>query len=133
VIARRGFTLLEAVIALTVLVMAAGACLELRAGALARSRALEAQQAEARRALTLIDLASADQLEGARLVDEGDASKGVVWEGEIAGTSYRLVRVSASAPNPLWSADPARYPERVEVMRYRLEMGGVERVVELPS
>lgn len=132
-IARRGFTLIEAVVALTVLFMAAGACLELRAGALARSRAIEQRQAEARRALTVIDLAQAGQLDGARPLDEEDPSAGTVWAGEIAGTAYRLTRTRETVANPMHAVDTSRYPDRVEIARYRLEMGGETRVVEAPA
>jgi len=133
VIARRGFTLVEAVVALTVLFMAAGACLELRAGALARSRAIEQRQAEARRALTVVEMAQAGQLDGAQPLDEEDTSAGTVWAGEIAGTPYRLTRTLETIANPMHAVDATRYPDRVQVARYRLEMGGRTRVVEAPA
>lgn len=132
-IVRPGFTLVEAVVALTVLFMAAGACLELRAGALARSRAIEQRQAEARRAITLIELAQAGQLDGAAPLDEEDPAAGTVWAGEIAGTPYRLTRTLETVANPMHAVDASRYPERVEVARYRLEMSGETRVVEAPA
>jgi prepilin-type N-terminal cleavage/methylation domain-containing protein len=129
----RGFTVIEAVVALTILAMVAGACLELRAQSLRQAQSIQKRHELARRADAVFELARAGQLGPGLLVDEDDPESGRLWTGERSGDRYRLVKETVLVDNPLH--DPllgsrAVYPERVAVRRYTLELAGETFITE---
>ena len=131
---RHGFTLIESVIALTVLALVAGACFELRAQSLAQTRAITGRQANARVAHTILTLAWAGQLGQGRRVERDELAGVVEWAGERDGRLYTLVREPVVVANPLRDSvgeDAASaYPVTVDLFRYTLELEGETYTVE---
>ncbi len=131
---RRGFTLIESVIALTVLAMVAGACFELRTQSLAQTRVIAGRQANARVAHTILTLAWAGQLGQGRRVESDDRDGVIEWIGEREGRAYTMVREPVVVANPLRSflgeSESAKYPVTVELYRYTLELEGETFTVE---
>lgn len=129
----RGFTVIEAVVALTILAMVAGVCLELRAQSLRQSQSIQKRHELARRADAILELARAAQLGPSVPVDEDDPESGRLWTGERSGDQYRLLKQTILVDNPLH--DPlqgsrALYPKRIAVQRYTLELAGETFVTE---
>jgi|GEM_PF-6390849 len=129
----RGFTVLEAVIALTILVLAAGACLEMRAGALARARSMQRAHEVARAAQAILELAIAGELGAAERMNRDEPESALLWTGERYGLEYRLTREVVLVENPVRAgggAGAATYPEMAAVRRYELELAGERFVME---
>lgn len=114
---RRGFTLLEAVIALIILSSFVVACLQLRLNGLRAGRAV----AEAQRVERAID--DVLQLAGHQLLpdpivernDNGDVAR-VIWRGAYAGFAYECVSERAAVPAPSIGAPTTT--TAVSVQRY---------------
>lgn len=125
---RRAFTLLESLVALTVLALVAGACLELRAGALANTRTLAGRQDQARTAQMIFDLALAGFLGTPERADPEDPESALIWTGERDGAEYRLQRNAIVITNPVRASAPgelaASFPSDAALFRYALELGG---------
>ena len=129
----RGFTVIEAIVALTILAIVAGACLELRAQSLRQAQSLTARHELARRADAIFELARAGQLGPGERLDEDDPAGGRLWTGERFGDQYRLTKRTVLVDNPLHDprlGDRATYPRRVAVQRYALELEGQRFVTE---
>ncbi len=124
---RRAFTLLESLVALTILSLVAGACLELRAGALSNTRTLAGRQEHARLAQTILDLTLAGYLGRAERADPDNPESALVWTGERDGVTYRLQRDAILVPNPVRAGAPAEraalFPPSAALYRYTLELG----------
>jgi len=129
---RRAFTLIEAIIAITMIALVAGACLQLRAESLARVRSLAGTGAEDLAADQILRLAAADRLGPGRRLEPDDPQSPRVWTGEHAGRRYTLRKEAVVVPNPLRSAvdEDSVYPESVVVWRYTLTMGDTVRELE---
>lgn len=125
---RSAFTLIESLVALTVLALVAGACLELRAGALAHTRTLAGRQDDQRRVKTVFDLALAGLLDAPQRVDPDDPHSALVWTGERDGEQYQLLREPVVVPNPLHAPptgdESPQFPEQSLLFQYTLEIGG---------
>jgi Tfp pilus assembly protein PilV len=131
----RGFTVLEAVVAMTVLALAAGACLQLRAQALAQARSIQREHELARTAHAIFELATAGELGPAERLDPDDPRSPLLWTGDRYGASYRLVREVVLVENPVRVATSSSgaattYPEMVAVRRYDLALDGERFVLE---
>lgn len=124
---RRAFTLLESLVALTVLGLVAGACLELRAGALAHTSTLAGRQENQRSAKLLFDLAITGQLGAPTRTSKENPEAPVIWTGEHEGQRYRLLRETVVVANPLFKASSEDerpvFPQRTALYRYTLELG----------
>ncbi len=130
-ISSSAFTLLESLVALTILAMVAAACLELRANALNHTSSLAGRQDTARLAHTLFDLAFAGLLPAPVRADPEDTESPLVWTGERDGAEYRLTREPIELQNPITAAHratpedkPSNFPQRVALYRYTLELKG---------
>lgn len=103
----RGFTLLEAVIALVILSSFVVACLQLRLNGLRAGQEIASSQRLERAFDDIIELA------GARLLpepiverdDDNDIAR-IVWRGEHAGFTYECVADQMIAPAPDWMDTP---------------------------
>jgi prepilin-type N-terminal cleavage/methylation domain-containing protein len=131
---RPAFTLLESLVALTVLALVAGACLELRAGAVAHTSRLAGRQEDQRRARAVFDLALAGHLGAPTRTSDEDPDAPVVWTGEYDGARYRLLRETVVVPNPLYVGhkedERSAYPERTALYRYTLELDEAVHTME---
>lgn len=125
---RRAFTLLESIVALTILAMVAGACLDLRASALANTRTLAGKQEDARVALTLFDLALAGFLPAPTRLDPEDPESARVWTGTRDGRDYRILKERIVVRNPVrdsvTESAAVAYPQNAALYRYTLELDG---------
>lgn len=132
---RAAFTLIESIIALTILTMVAGACFQLRAQSLSQTRSIAGRQADARLADTIFRMALAGGLGVAqRLGDEDDELRAMAWSGRREGREFYLVREQVIERNPVRASlsedDAVRYPELVALYRYTLEFGDERYVME---
>ena len=133
---RRAFTLIEAVIAITVLALVAGACLQLRADSLSRTRTLSGRHELDRAVRTIFDLAVKDRLGPSRKLIADDPNSPEQWEGTFASREYTLVKELAVVPNPLTVEAPrdgaaeSPYPALVALWRYTLTLDGQTRTLE---
>lgn len=128
----RAFTLIEAIIAVTMIALVAGACLQLRAESLARVRSLSGTGAADLAADQVLRLAVADRLGPGQPLEPDDPQSPRVWTGEHAGRPYELQREAVAVPNPLREAtdEDSVYPVSVIVWRYTLTMGDTVRTME---
>jgi len=133
-VTRRAFTLLESIVALTILAMVAGACLELRANALANTRTLAGKQEDARFAHTLFDLALAGFLPSPQRLDPEDPESARVWTGTRDGRDYRILKERVVVTNPVRASVTETvagvYPQNAALYRYTLEVGGETYTME---
>ncbi len=122
---RRGFTLIEAVIALAIVATLFGVCLQIRTQLLrATSDAVDAQQVERLHA-------SLFEHVDARLVAAPEARPeqgALVYTGTHHGHEYRVVVRSVTVSNPV--AEQLAYEARSELLmlEYTVEIAGTERV-----
>lgn len=130
-ISSSAFTLLESLVALTILAMVAAACLELRANALNHTSSLAGRQDTARLAHTIYDLAFAGLLPAPVRADPEDTESPLVWTGQRDAVSYRLTREPIELQNPITAPrrtnsedQPSKFPQRVALYRYTLELEG---------
>lgn len=122
---RPAFTLIEAIVALTILAVVAGACLRLRATSLAQARSLHARQELVREAATLFELAIEGRLGPSQRLDPDDPESPTEWTGERGERPYRLLREAVVIANPVHDpgADVATpFPERIALWRYTLTL-----------
>ncbi|TVQ31707.1 MAG: hypothetical protein EA376_08570 [Phycisphaeraceae bacterium] len=124
---RRGVTLLEAIVAMTVLASVAIVCLQVRTQGLMQSRRVEEIQRTERIAGAILDQAMNRMLPGAEGPNEDDPARRIIWRGEQDGVAWECVRELTLVRNPLaWSgvvADSDRLATYILVDQYRLTLG----------
>lgn len=125
----RGFTLLEAVLAVVILAAAVMAALGIRAQSMIASQNMLVVQRAERDAQALFDLAIAGMLGRAESID---AELGLTtWQGEIGIESkrgYVVRRLPEVLPNPVSDLDGRSAADEVAMWRYEIEVGGREVV-----
>jgi type II secretory pathway pseudopilin PulG len=125
----RGFTLLEAVLALVILTGATMAALGIRTQSmLATENMVRVQQAE-RDAQALFDMAIAGML--GRGESAGELPGETVWRGELGIETvrgYTVRRRPEVRENPAREAFGEAVPREVALWRYEIEVGGREVV-----
>jgi len=135
---RRAFTLLEALVAITIFAGVIGACLMLRSQTIAQGARIETRLERERIAWHALDSAMAGvPLVGARARGDGP-DRVTIWEGTLLGRPFRverrveLVRAPRVPPSAGQSAQPTGEEEQpfVLVHRYAAECEGVE-IIEL--
>jgi len=122
---RRGVTLLEAIVAMTILAGVGVATLQLRAATLAGAHEAERAAIADRGVQDLLDLAVAGLLAGGA-EQEGGA---LVWKGTHLGEAYVVRREVVVLPNPLYSKEQAEEDdlapaETMPCHEYVAEWGG---------
>jgi len=126
---RRGVTLLEAIVAMTVLASVAIVCLQVRSQGLMQSRRVDDMQRAERIAGAILDQAIHRMLPGAEGPAEDDPSRRIVWRGEQDGVEWMCVRELTLVRNPLaWSGlvpDSDRLASYILVDQFRLTYGDV--------
>ena len=121
----RGFTLLEAILALGILTAATIVALDMRAQMLRSGERVRAVQREDRDHEALFEMLVSGMLEDPR-IDERD---GYVWEGKFLDKDYRITRRIDSVPNPMRGEVAYEVASRVGVFRYRIEYDDREATV----
>jgi len=125
----RGFTLLEAVLAVVILAAAVMAALGIRAQSMIASQNMLIVQRAERDAQALFDLAIAGMLGKA---DSLDAELGLtIWSGEVGidlKRGYTVRRRPEVLPNPAHDLVGRDAAEEVAMWRYEIEVGGREVV-----
>lgn len=121
----RGFTLLEAILALGILTAATIVALDMRAQMLRSGERVRAVQREDRDHEALFEMLVSGMLEDPRL----DEREGYVWEGQFLEKDYRITRRIDSVPNPMSTEVAYEVASRVGVFRYRIEYGDRETTV----
>lgn len=118
---RRGFTLLEAILALAILAAVMVVCLAMRAQALASSARIAASQWAQRGTQELYESLVAGILPDPEI----DNDTGVrTWRGEHLGRPFIMTARPATVPNPVAGLFPDReMGERVRLWRYELVYG----------
>lgn len=126
---RRGFTLLEAVIALIILSSFVVACLQLRLNGLRAGRAIAEQQRVERVMDNVLELASLQLLPEPVVErnDDGDVAR-IIWRGELAGYTYECV----SQRTTVAAIGDAPAESSVPVMRFAVTIGERTVVQYLP-
>ncbi len=127
---RRGFTLLEAIIALVVLGGVAIACLEMRARAMVVGRRVDTQQREEETARVTLEMAIAGLLEDGEGPTPSDPTQRILWKGDRDGVPYVCQRERVQMPNPAlaWAADRGGEEALAETLtldRYSVTAGDV--------
>lgn len=95
--ARRGFTLLEAILALGILAAATIVALEIRATMIRSDAQLRAAQREDRDHQALFEMLVSGMLEDPRI----DEKLGYIWQGEFLDKDYRITRTVKAVENPM--------------------------------
>lgn len=121
----RGFTLLEAILALGILTAAMIVALDMRAQMLRSGERVRAVQREDRDHEALFEMLVSGMLEDPRIDDR----EGYVWEGQFLEKDYRITRKIDSVPNPMAGEVKYEVASRVGVFRYRIEYDGRETTV----
>jgi len=121
---RRSFTLLEAVIAVTILAAFTVATLQLRAQGLASQSRLDRTLAAERAVDEILRLAIAGLLvEPERVRDDQGEVVRTIWRGQRFGEPFECVRETVQAPNPA-AGDRPDLPETITVRRYTVRCAG---------
>ncbi len=115
--AARGFTLLEALLALGILAAATIAALEIRAQMLISGQRLAAAQREDRDHEALFEMLVSGMLED----PVRDAQDGLVWTGEFLDAPYRITRKIIGVDNPVRGAVPYEVAPRLGCFEYSIE------------
>ena len=120
--ARRAFTLLEAILALAIITAVIVVCLGLRAQALGASRRIAMDQQSDRVVQEVYECLVAGLLEDPVV----DPDTGVrTWTGERLGEPFTLTATFTDAPNPIFGVDEdKKVGDRVRVWKYRMECAG---------
>lgn len=121
---RRGFTLLEAILALTILSSVVIVCVGMRAGAMARADRLERRDAAQRDAQAIFEMATSNLLPPP-IVSEDRLTR--TWRGEHLGAPYTLQASLTSVANPVAPVAPTtqlRLSDQIFVWRYTLTFEG---------
>lgn len=123
---RRGFTLIEAVLALVIFSGAVVACLQVRAQVLlSGERQREIQRAD-RAEEALFQMLVNNALSEPRL----DEDRGVVvWEGTYLGEEYEIERWGMVVENPMYGRVGYEVSPRVSVNKYVIRFAGRESEV----
>lgn len=120
----RSFTLLEAVIAVTILAAFTVATLQLRAQGLASQSRFDRAQSEQRAMDEILRLAAAGMLrEPERVRDDDGNVVRLIWRGQRFGESYECARETVEASNPAARRRPD-LPATIEVHRYTVQYAG---------
>ena len=119
----RGFTLLEAVLALAILAGAMVACLQVRAQMLLGAERLREVQRADRAEEALFQMLVNQTLESPRVDEEHGI---LVWEGEYLGRAYRIERLVMSVANPMRGTVSYEVAREVRVYRYVMTYAGRE-------
>ncbi len=118
---RRGFTLLEAVLALAILSAVMVVCLGLRAQALASAARITAGQRAQRGTQEVYESLVAGLLPDPEVDEETGAR---TWRGERLGRPFVLIARPAEVRNPVAGLFPDReLGDRVRLWRYELVFG----------
>lgn len=123
---RRGFTLLEAVLAIAILSSVTIVCVGMRAQSLASSRRIEARHALQRDTQTIFDMLTAGLLPPSESASDAGVRR---WRGEHQGSTYEIEGTRATLPNPVAGGiQDKEHPlsDRVVMWRYTLKYRGVE-------
>lgn len=115
----RGFTLLEAAIALALMAMILAASLELRVQAM-RTGARVGEESRAAQSIAALHTMLINRALPDPQIDS--ASGQPVWSGTYRGLSYVITREREGVDNPLVGADP-NAPAEVGVWRYSMTLG----------
>lgn len=128
----RGFTLLEAVLAVAILAGVAMVCVTIRTQMLASARRMEARHERQRDTQAIFDMLTSGMLPPI----EGDADAGVRhWKGEYLGQVYSIEGVRTTVPNPVARVAAAQpkvedrsqaLSDQIVMWRYTLEFRGVK-------
>jgi len=121
---RRGFTLLEAVLALSVLASILVVTLQLRAQSITTSRSISAHQRLQRDTDAILDSLEASTLD---LPTVDDQSQVRTWTGEHLGAVFTLTATPVLVTNPLHGADGT--PRTDQIMMFRYELAYREQTV----
>jgi len=119
-ISRRGFTLLEAVIALLVLGSVIVSVLSLRSQALAQSERISARQSLERERESLFRMLLAGILDEPVRTHEGERT---VWQGTHLGREYEIVREIERFENPMLGTGRVVSAE-ISAWKYTIMLGG---------
>lgn len=116
----RAFTLLEAVLALAILGLAVGACLQLRAELGASARTVARHTAADNRADSLFQEIINGVLPGAEIDRQTGAA---FWAGTHAGTPFRVERSAVRVPNPVAGQTEHPVAQTLTMYRYTITLG----------
>lgn len=122
---QRGFTLLEAVLALAILSMVLVVCLSVRAQGIAQRARLAEGLHEADQAQQVFDMLQAGLLPPPQIDPESRSRR---WQGVHMGRVYSVTAVRELVPNPLSGQGAQPRPATVGVWRYEVTVGGQVRV-----
>lgn len=118
---RRGFTLLEAVLALAILAGAIMACLQVRAQIMEGTKRQRDVQRADRADEALFEMLVNNTLPEAHL----DQKRGIlVWDGQYLGRPYHIERTPISVDNPMIGKVAYPVQPKVTVFRYAMRYAG---------
>ena len=123
-LAAAGLTLLEAVIALAILGLVAGAVLEARAMAAREARASSEMQRSVREIESIFRMLTTRTLGRAERVGGGAS----VWTGEHLGEPYEVLRREVVVENPARRAVDVPIASELELFEYTISYGGAREV-----
>jgi prepilin-type N-terminal cleavage/methylation domain-containing protein len=124
--AARGFTLLEAVLALAILSAVAVVCVGIRTQSLSSARRMEERHAEQRDTQAIFEMLTAGLLPPPEAEKDSFVRR---WKGEYLGFPYELEAARETMPNPVFRgdrADSAGLSDRIVMWRYTLSYRGKE-------
>jgi prepilin-type N-terminal cleavage/methylation domain-containing protein len=123
----RGFTLLEAILALMILSGAFIACLQARTQLLATSQRVEQTLHASRDIDALLRMLTTGMLPN----PEVDLETGIVlWRGVYLQQEYVITREAISVANPIAGQVAYAIPERVRLFRYDVRLGEHTQTLE---
>lgn len=121
---RRGFTLLEAVLAVSLLAAVMIVCVGIRAQALAGARRFDERHAVHRDTTAVFEMLSAGLL-GRPEVDPETFTR--TWKGTYLGEAFTLTARRVIVPNPVFEPNrvhPEPMSDRIVMWRYDLQFRG---------
>ncbi|MEC9374532.1 MAG: prepilin-type N-terminal cleavage/methylation domain-containing protein [Planctomycetota bacterium] len=119
----RGFTLLEAVIAVVILAGVAATCVQLRVQNLRIAAAVEDAGDDRRAIEDLLLLAESGQLPGQIGPAEDDPKMTIRWRGEWLGHEFTCERTRIALPNPTANASERGLARTIVLDQYTLQYG----------
>ncbi|MEO1129771.1 MAG: prepilin-type N-terminal cleavage/methylation domain-containing protein [Planctomycetota bacterium] len=123
----RGFTLLEAILALMILSSAFIACLQARTQLLATSQSVERTLQSSRDIDALLRMLTTGMLAN----PEVDVETGIVrWRGLYLEKEYVITREAISIVNPIAGQVAYPVPDRVRLYTYDVQLGEQARTLE---